>query len=206
VLTDDEVNAAIAKLRESGDVSRLLTLNDVRNCPRRALRRDYQRLFDGYYRVRQQSEKFYVAFYRLLFLIAAQRRTPRLQDLMKTMYCATRKRHLSFCSKLLATVSDEAVIFDRNVAGFFRIGTGPLPKKGWMAAAVRRCSDVATNIKRFVARPAWPNHRSLFDQAFPDAAQLSDIRKADLIIWAHVALQTARAKRRCLCDFEDRAT
>lgn len=78
-----------------------------------------------------------------------------------------------------------AFLFDKNLATYFRVPSSPLTQiKDWLAKALRRHAEVEKGIWDFIQKPEWPPMRALFDQSFPDAAHLSDITKADLIIWA----------------------
>jgi hypothetical protein len=85
---------------------------------------------------------------------------------------------------MLATIADDAVIFDRNVADHFGVPSSPLPRRDWLPEALRRYEGIRRGIQAFTQTPEWQEMRALFDQKFPKAAYLSEIRKADLIIWA----------------------
>jgi len=54
----------------------------------------------------------------------------------------------------------------------------------WLAKAVRRYERIQQGINTFTQEPQWAQTTKMFDEAFPQAARLPDIRKADLIIWA----------------------
>ncbi len=181
------VQAALEKLLDRKDVERLLRLNEVRQDPTLADTRDYQRLFIGYYKLVRKKAAFYKVFFELLHAEAEKKLNLSLRELLLELYRRTEERHLSFCSKLLATVDDSAVIFDSNVARYFNV-QWPLKNRGlltnWIDEAMYRYDSVRSEIIAFTRKPEWTAMRARFDETFPDAVHLSDLRKADLIIWA----------------------
>jgi hypothetical protein len=96
----------------------LLYLNGVREAPALAHAPDYRTRFNGYYIPAPHNAVFYDALYGILYRLAAGELQPDLSILLQEMYAATEQRHLSFCSKLMVTIEDDAVVFDKNVAFF----------------------------------------------------------------------------------------
>lgn len=183
-MTMEQVGAALTKLKGRGSVGKVLELMKVRANPALAVDRNYQRTFKGYYRMGRRREAFYRHFFSMLREAASAPSPPSLKAILQDLCDKTEERHLSFGSKMRATVTDDAVIFDRNVAAHFSVRSTSLPKQNWLSEALRRYEEVRRGIQAFAQAPEWPQMRALFDQTFPNAAHLSDIRKADLIIWA----------------------
>jgi hypothetical protein len=183
-MKSSKVKVALQKLAKRRDVERRLQLNKVGQDPALAHDREYQRKFIGYYRMGRKKPEFYKVYFSMLEKIARAPSPPPLADILQELYDLTAERHLSFASKMRGTVTD-AVLFDKNLATYFRVPSSPLPQtKDWLATALRRIAQVEKGIRDFIQKPEWPPMRALFDQSFPDAAHLSDITKADLIIWA----------------------
>jgi hypothetical protein len=176
-------SAAIAKLTHRHAVEKVLFLNLVRANPSLALEPYYQRLFKGYYRMGKRDSAFYQHYFALLEEAASQKSLPSLEDLLSGLYRATGQRHLSFSSKLLATVDDSAVIYDRNVASLLKVPSTQLPHRNWLAEAKNRYAAVERGITAFTRRTEWPEIEAIFDTSFPDATDLPILRKADLLLW-----------------------
>ena len=193
-LTSDEADAAIKELQRRDAVETLLYLNTVRINPELARTDTYQRRFNHYYRLRQRRPVFYTTFYAALYDAARKPEEVSLGTLLQKVYSACQERHLSFCSKLLATVQGEAVVFDKNVAEFFGISIAPLPQLNWLNAAIRRYELLRTRITQFLATLEWPDISASFDVRFPEAVHLPDIRKDDLLIWAYVGMHPRRVR------------
>ena len=180
----ERVKAALKKLERRGSVEKVLALMEVRTNPALATDHDYQRTFNGHYRMGRKTGAFYRYFFSMLQEAADAPSPPSLETTLQTLHAHTGERHLSFGTKMLATITDDAVIFDRNVAGHFGVPSTPLPRQDWLSEAVRRYEEIRRGIQAFTQTPEWQQVRALFDDRFPKAAHLSEIRKADLIIWA----------------------
>jgi hypothetical protein len=187
-LDSDRIKAALLKLARARDVERLLRLNEVRKNPSLADDPAYRQMFNGYYRMRPKRVRFYEQFFSMLQKGASSGTPPTLAVILEELFEAIGERHLSFGSKMRATLTDDAVIFDKNVAAYFDVPSTLLPERDWLAEALRRYEQIRQGIHAFTQRRDWKEIRSLFEQAFPNATHLPDIRIADLIIWsAHEA-------------------
>jgi hypothetical protein len=180
----ERVRAALMKLERRGSVEKVLSLMEVRTNPTLATDPDYQRTFNGYYKMGRKKDAFYRHFFSMLRESAYAPSPPSLKTTLQNLYANTGERHLSFGTKMLATIADDAVIFDRNVADHFGVPSTPLPRRDWLSEALRRYEEIRRGIQAFTQTPEWQEMRALFDHKFPKAAHLSEIRKADLIIWA----------------------
>lgn len=180
----EQVSAALMKLERRRSVERVLELMRVRTNPALATDPNYRRTFNGYYRMGRKSDAFYRHFFSMLREAASAPSPPSLRAILQNLHDSTGQRHLSFGTKMLATITDDAVIFDRNVATHFGVRSTPLPRQDWLSEALRRYGEIWQGIQAFTQAREWQQTRALFDQAFPNAAHLSEMRKADLIIWA----------------------
>lgn len=188
-MTPGEAQAALAELNEQDAVSRVLYLNSVRENPALANDPGYRRTYNGYYRVRQKPPAFYAAMFSLLHDAVTEDAHADIETLLNRFFEATGERHLSFASKILATATDEAVVYDSNVAAFFGVPNGQLPQADWLPVAVGRYTAVEGHIDAFLGSPVWPQICQSFDMALPHGVELATRRKADLVIWAHVGLR-----------------
>jgi hypothetical protein len=183
----ERVKAALMKLERRGSVESVLELMKVRATPALAADPDYKKTFNRYYRMIKKKDGFYRHFFSMLQRIASAQTPPALKEIMQELYDKTEERHLSFSTKMRATVTDNAVIFDKNVAAHFGVRSTVLPKQDWLPEALRRYGAIRRGIHAFTKAPEWQQTRALFDQKFPSAVHFSEIRKADLIIWAAYA-------------------
>ena len=180
----DRIEAALLKLARIRAVERLLRLNEVRKNPDLADDPAYRKLFIGYYRMGLKPVRFYERFFSMLRRGASSSVPPTLATILQELFETIEEKHLSFGSKMRATLTDDAVIFDKNVAAYFDVSSKPLPEAGWLDEALRRYEQIRQGIHAFIQRPDWDETRSRFERAFPNATHLPDARIADLIIWS----------------------
>ena len=182
-ITIKAASLSITRLKEKNSVEKVLYLNSVRKNPSLALDKKYQTTFNDYYKVRQKSSEFYKFFYALLNETAKKPKDVTIENLLNKLFINTDERHLSFCSKILATVRNDAVIFDKNVASQLNIPSKSLPKKDWEFVAKKRYSLIKRGLEKIFKQSNWVSIELMFDQSFPEGANLTRFRKVDLILW-----------------------
>ena len=180
---------SIAKLLKRRDVETLLDINSARYDPKMVSTKEYQSLFKEYYNVRK-GDQFCKPYFELLRHHLEQKTKPPLKAILLDLYEKTKERHLSFSSKLLATLDDNEPIYDINVATQLCVPLGSLPAKGWVVEAEKRMDLLKHKLNAIISSSTWGQQEAAFDTAFPYAIHLSSLRKADLMIWAsHVNLR-----------------
>jgi hypothetical protein len=185
-LDKDRLTAAFHTLEKRADVERLMRVLEIREKPGLASDRDYQKNYNGYYKLIRRKQSFYEAYYAVLENAASAAAPPSLSLVLQELYKKTGERHLSFGSKLCATLDDTAVIFDKYVASFFKVPNSGLPRQNWLPKALDRYERIKQGIHDFTRHEEWPGIRSEFDLMFPQAKHLPDVRVADLVVWADV--------------------
>jgi len=174
---------SIARLLKRRDVETLLDINSARYDPKMVSTKEYQALFKEYYNVRK-DDQFCKPYFELLRHHLEQKTKPTLKAILLDLYEKTKERHLSFSSKLLATLDDNEPIYDKNVATQLRVPLSALPAKGWVAEAEKRMDLLKHKLNAIISSSTWGQQEADFNTAFPEASHLSSFRKADLMIWA----------------------
>ena len=139
--------------------------------------RDFQRAYNGFYRLRQRSADFYACYYGYL---ERQKNNAALnfEDVLTYLYENTGRVEASFSSKLLATVRPELPIWDSFVL-----------KNLGLQAPNYNCKD---RLKRVVTLYGqicqWYQSENAaecaaeFDGLYP-GTNITDTKKADFILW-----------------------
>jgi len=174
---------SIAKRLKRRDVETLLDIYSARYDPTMVSTKEYQSIFKGYYKVNRGAQ-FCKPYFELLRHHLEQKTKPPLKAILLDLYEKTKERHLSFPSKLLATLDDNEPIYDNNVATRLCVPHGALPANGWVEEAEKRMNLLKHQLNAIISSSTWGQHEAAFNTAFPDASHLSSLRKADLMIWA----------------------
>lgn len=138
---------------------------------------EFQRLFNGYYRMRQRTPGFYQVFYEYL---EQQKNNRQLafHQILTQLYEVTGILTPSFSSKLLATVRPEMPVWDRFV----------LKNLGLQAPYYYDKNRVAKMETLYEAICDWyqtneaTEKLNFFNAHFPNVS-LTDTKKIDLILW-----------------------
>ena len=137
----------------------------------------FQRMFNGYYRMRQRSPAFYQAFYSYL----EQQKNNReltFHEVLNHLYNATGVLTPSFSSKLLATVRPEMPVWDQFV----------LKNLGLKAPYYGDRNRIAKTEALYEAICRWYHTEEAkewldFFNAHLEDAPITDTKKIDLILW-----------------------
>lgn len=174
---------SIAKLLKRRDVEKLLEINAARRAPEMVTTKKYQSKFKGYYRIRR-GDQFCKPYFKLLRHHLERKTKPALKAILFALHKKTNEWHLSFSSKLLATLDDSEPIYDRNVATMLCVPHGALKANRWAEQVEERMDLLKCRLKNIVSSSTWGQHEAAFNKAFPEASHLNSLRKADLMIWA----------------------
>lgn len=137
---------------------------------------DFQRMFNGYYRIRQRSQTFYEAMYSFLENHKYDHDLT-YHSVLHALYSATGRIERSFSSKVLATVRPECPVWDRYVIN--HLGLKP------PAYSVRDMSRVVAIYNQICAWYQTDEAKQkvdIFDAHFP-GVPITDTKKIDFILW-----------------------
>lgn len=139
--------------------------------------KDFQRLFNGFYRMRQQPANFYICFYQFL---EQQKFNTNLTypQVLTHLYNETGRIHASFSSKLLATVCPDMPVWDKHVLENLELQ----PPKYYEKNRFEKVVAIYNNICNWYQTQEAKSMIPIFEEYFPDA-NISNTKKIDLILW-----------------------
>ena len=141
---------------------------------------EYQRRFNGYYRVRRNAGWRH-QFYGLLE--QEKHRTPSLQSVLRTIYENTDQIEGSFASKLVATVVPSEPVIDSVVLDNLKLA---LPRSGHSDARINGIVRIHEQIKQaftdFLQSEGGPELTARFSAQFPQAS-VTEMKMLDLVLW-----------------------
>ena len=138
---------------------------------------DFQRLFNGYYRMRQRSPEFYKVFYSYL---EQQKHNRQLtfHDVLSDLYAETGTLTPSFSSKLLATVRPEMPVWDKFVLQNLGLKAPYYYEKDRM----QKTEALYSSICQWYETPAAQENLNVFERIHPNVP-ITDVKKIDFILW-----------------------
>ncbi len=152
--------------------------------------RKYQKNFNDFYRMRSKPSEWYTFYFGLLErekynsditvedvarLTFEQMRTPKGNGRVEP----------SFSSKLVATIRDDAAVYDSQVLN--NLGIPALRQNGpaeiRLDEALRICRDIQAFYSEGIRTDIAEQLRAEFDNLFPRYSGFSQTKKLDLMLW-----------------------
>ena len=139
---------------------------------------EFQKFFNGFYRVRQRPSSFYKSYYAYL---EKNKNNQELsfEDIVAHLYRETGAIHASFSSKLLATVNPDMPIWDKYVLQNLGLRIPYYYEKDRLQKTVQLYQQICD---WYQSKEAGEKLQ-LFNERFPDT-YISDVKKIDFVLWS----------------------
>lgn len=138
----------------------------------------FQKVFNGFYRIRQRPAAFYQSFYRYLE-DNKDNSALTFADVVSYLYQQTGSIHASFGSKLLATVNPDMPVWDKYVLQNLGLRAPYCYEKDRLQKVVR----IYRQICDWYSTQETAEKLRQFNCQF-SAADLTDVKKIDFMLWA----------------------
>ena len=139
---------------------------------------EFQKFYNGFYRMRQRPADFYKAYYAFL-----EKNKDNLsltfEDILTYLYKETGSIHASFSSKLLATVNPNMPIWDKFVLQNLGLRTPYHYEKDRLQKTIHLYQCICDWYKTDQAKEKLRE----FNELFPNT-DISDVKKIDFVLWA----------------------
>ena len=155
---------------------------------------EFQKLFDGFYRIRRDSawrEEYYRLFDEYLTAYRKTGACPTFGDVLEELYKRTGQVEPSFASKLLHTLNPDKPIWDKNVLAVLEAKGEISGKYSYSlpdAVKIEKAKEIYRGLEDFYARylpmPEAKQIIAAFDAEFPSAKDISDVKKVDFNLWS----------------------
>ena len=171
----------VSHLRRYDTLQRSLCATDV------AADQEYQRMFNGYYKMQRRRQEWYGYFFSLL---EREKKNTNItfRHVLEETYSTQHRIEPSFSSKLVATIRPEMPVYDKHVRENVSL-TVPGQHK---AAEVRVrefitvYSSLESKVATLIQNPVFTTKlRPAFDKKFRSYAHFTDVKKLDLLLWQH---------------------
>ncbi len=146
----------------------------------------YQRTYNGFYRVRLPLTEAYSTYYTLIEQ-NKNNNNPSLAQILNELLAATQRVETSFGSKLLATVNPNVAPLDSVVLGHLNLR---LPARTGQSDAerIQQCINVHNQLvgrmNQLITMPEFQQLKERFVQRFP-GYNFTDVKILDLLLWQY---------------------
>lgn len=143
---------------------------------------EFQRTFNGFYRVRRRKPEFYQALYS--FLESHKRKTVNFREILSYFYERFGKIEASFSSKILATLNSDMPIWDSEVLKRLKIKTPAytLSHTERFEQTVEKYNQITLWYRNFMNSVEAKNMIEAFDTQI-EMTDITPTKKIDFILW-----------------------
>lgn len=141
---------------------------------------EFQRKFNGFYRIRQRPKIFYSTYYS--FMEKCKNNQVGFKDILETLYIEIGRIEPSFSSKLLATIDTSMPIWDVNVLKNLKLKKPAQYSKTRLEDTVKLYYKIVEWYDNKIKSSEGKQLIGIFDEAYPDF-NISDVKKIDFILW-----------------------
>jgi len=141
--------------------------------------KDFQKRFNGFYRLRQKSEIFYQTFYRKLESSKGTNIT--FEEVLRYFFKELNASLPSFSSKLVATLNPLLPVWDSVVLEHFKLKP-PANNRERLQKILMVYKEIEKRYAELLASVEGEEMISEFNKRFPSSG-VTDLKKLDLIIW-----------------------
>lgn len=148
--------------------------------------RQYQKTYNGFYRVRLPFSEAYSTYYNLIEQ-NKENSNPSLAHILNELLAATQRVETSFGSKLLATLNPEITPLDSVVLEHLNLRLPPRTGQS-DSARIQQCVNVheqlVAQMNQLITQPEYLQLKTIFEQRFP-GYNFTDVKILDLLLWQY---------------------
>lgn len=141
---------------------------------------EFQKSFNGFYRVRQRPPIFYNKFYN--FMEENKNGAPSFEKALKFIYEELGRVEASFSSKLVATINPDLPIWDTVVLKNLDKKPPAYYRKNRLEETILLYEDIKNEYKKILGEETGKLIIQLFDQEYPNSG-ITNIKKVDFVFW-----------------------
>ena len=141
---------------------------------------DFQRHYNGFYRVQRRKPEFYAFYYSLLEKYKTQRVS--FSDILQEIYCNTHRVEASFSSKMLSVIDPSHPVWDKYVLTNLSIRAPYYYDRNRIQKIIDIYDEIVSWYTSFLKTTEAKTLIQKFDTYYPNTG-ITDLKKIDFIIW-----------------------
>lgn len=142
---------------------------------------DFQRQYNGFYRMRQRTPAYYQAYYQLMERLRDAK--PSFDTVIDALYAATGRFEPSFSSKMVATLDPHKPVWDMYVLQNLGLKAPTSNSKSRLVNLKKCYSAIEDWYRNFLGTNEARDWIEQFDSEVEEHANFTQLKKIDLILW-----------------------
>ncbi|MDK2919754.1 MAG: hypothetical protein PWQ37_2487 [Candidatus Petromonas sp.] len=142
--------------------------------------RDFQKKYNGFYRMRQRKQEFYNEYFT--FMENSKSKDITFGEVLNHFYEKFNRVEASFSSKLVATINPNLPVWDEHVLKNLNIKKPSYSCKDRINKTIQIYSEICKWYNRYLSTSESKILLDLFNKRYPNI-NITDVKKLDLILW-----------------------
>jgi hypothetical protein len=141
---------------------------------------EFQKAFNGFYRMRQRPPIYYEKFY--FFMAENKENSPSFEKTLRFIHEELGRVEASFSSKLVATINPDLPIWDTVVLKNLDLKAPAYYRKHRIAETISLYEEIKGWYKNYLETEEGKLLIELFDGQYPNIG-ITNIKKVDFVLW-----------------------
>lgn len=156
------------------EIMNLINTTDV------SINKNFQRLYNGFYRMRQKEPEFYEEYFK--YLEENKKKDVEFAVVLNHFYMRFNRIEASFASKLVATINPNQPIIDKYVLKNLNLKKPTSSDRNRLIKTIQVYADVCKRLNEIRDSEEGKEIIRQFDEKYPNC-KITDIKKIDLVFW-----------------------
>ena len=141
---------------------------------------EFQRMYNGFYRLRQRTSDFYAEYYE--YMEKNRDRNLTYPEVLTHFYNRFNRIEASFSSKLLATINPSMPVWDVYVLNNLGLKKPPYTSKNRLKETIALYEKICDWYAEFLKTDDAKFIINNFDNTYGDV-KITEMKKVDLVLW-----------------------
>ncbi|WP_326512180.1 hypothetical protein [Clostridium intestinale] len=173
-----KINEAMKKVKPG--LEKYLNIMNIVNEVDVSKDENFQKAFNGFYRIRQRSSIFYEKYYS--FMESYKSRDISFDKTLLYFYSELGRVEASFSSKLVATINPNLPIWDSVVLKNLNLSQPHYYSKNRIQEIINLYDKINQWYQKFILTDEGKEIISIFDKNYPDTP-ITEVKKIDFVLW-----------------------
>ena len=142
---------------------------------------DFQRLFNGFYRIQRRQKDWYEKYYGYMESVKVHQ--PSFGDALRHLHTILERCEASFCSKLVATINPECPVWDKYVLANAGLTRPPYTSPNKVSLSIDCYGRLQKWYEEFLPSTEGKLMIDLFRENVTHHEKITDIKKVDFVLW-----------------------
>lgn len=180
IINKEQILSALSKEKTKKWIDSYVRIMNLINNTDASVDKEFQKLFNGFYRMRQRKALFYNVFYS--YLQSNKWTQISFEDVLMHIFNETWQVHASFSSKLAHTINPNLPIWDKHVLGNMNLQAPSYSSKNRIVKIIDVYNKLSDKYNEYLSSETWVLIIKCFNYLYPNL-WISDIKKVDFALW-----------------------